>query len=55
MTSYYDYMIGSYHSLPLQIIPDNAEGGYFMTYHGRRMASGTRRVFYSYISPQGEI
>ena len=55
MTSYYDYMIGSYHGLPLQVIPDNAGGGYFMTYHGRRMPSSIRRVFYSYINSQGNI
>lgn len=55
MTSYYDYMIGSYRGLPLQVIPNNAGGGYFMTYHGRRMPSSIRRVFYSYINSQGNI
>jgi len=49
MTSYYDYMIGSYNSLPLQVIPQSAGGGYFMTYHAQRAVTGLRRVFYSYL------
>ncbi|HOH47720.1 MAG TPA: hypothetical protein PLX59_07725, partial [Candidatus Cloacimonadota bacterium] len=43
MTNYYDYMIGSYNSLPLRLIPTSAGGGYFMTFHGKRTPSGTRR------------
>lgn len=55
ITSYYDYMIGSYNGLPLKVIPQSAGGGYFMTYHGRRQASGNRRIFYTYIDAQGNI
>ncbi|MBW6513476.1 MAG: T9SS type A sorting domain-containing protein [Candidatus Syntrophosphaera sp.] len=55
ITNYYDYMIGSYNSLPLRVIPDVAGGGYFMAYHGRRQATATRRVFYSYLDPAGNI
>jgi hypothetical protein len=55
MTSYYDYMIGSYNSLPLRVIPVSAGGGYFMTYHGKRTPTGTRRVFYAHLDAQGNL
>ena len=55
ITNYYDYMIGSYNELPLAVIPDVAGGGYFMTYHGRRQATSTRRVFYTYLDPAGNV
>ena len=55
ITNYYDYMIGSYNELPLLVIPDAAGGGYFMTYHGRRQANSTRRVFYAYLDPAGNV
>ncbi len=55
ITNYYDYMIGSYNEIPLQVIPASQGGGYFMTYHGRRQATATRRVFYSYLDPTGNV
>jgi len=55
INNYYDYMIGSYNGLPLRVIPDVAGGGYFMTYHGRRQPTSTRRVFYSYIDQAGNV
>ncbi len=55
ITNYYDYMIGSYNGLPLRIIPDVAGGGYFMSYHGRRQPTSTRRAFYAYIDAQGNV
>lgn len=55
ITNYYDYMIGSYNEIPLQVIPQSAGGGYFMTYHGRREATATRRVFYSYLDEAGNV
>jgi hypothetical protein len=55
ITNYYDYMIGSYNEIPLQVIPDAAGGGYFMTYHGRRQANSTRRVFYTYMDAMGNV
>jgi hypothetical protein len=55
LMSYYDYMIGSYNDLPIVVQPDPLYGGYFMTFHGQRTATGTRRVFYSYISDDGII
>lgn len=55
LNSYYDYMIGSYNGLPLQVIPDTAGGGYFLTFHGRRQPSATRRVFYAYLDASGNV
>ncbi|MFO8145672.1 MAG: FlgD immunoglobulin-like domain containing protein [Candidatus Syntrophosphaera sp.] len=55
ITNYYDYMIGSYNEIPLQVIPQSAGGGYFMTYHGRRQPTATRRVFYSYLDEAGNV
>ena len=55
LTSYYDYMIGSYNGLPLRSIPQSAGGGYFMTYHGQRTATGQRRAFFAYLDAQGNV
>ncbi len=55
ITNYYDYMIGSYNGLPLRVIPDVAGGGYFMTYHGRRQPTSTRRAFYTYLDASGNV
>ncbi len=49
MTSYYDYMIGSYHSSPVQAVPDQTGAQYFVTYQGKRTPTGNRRVFYSHL------
>lgn len=55
--NYYDYMIGSYNGLPLQVIPQSAGGGYFMTYHGKSQPTtgSTRRMFYTYINAAGDV
>jgi hypothetical protein len=55
MTNFYDYMIGAYNGLPLKVIPEVAGGGYFLTYHGMRTATATRRVFYAYLSTLGDV
>ena len=55
IVNYYDYMVGSYNGLPLRVIPQVAGGGYFMTYHGKREANGTRRSFYTYLDAEGNI
>lgn len=55
MTSYYDYMIGSYNGFPLRTIPASAGGGYLMTYHGKRLPTSTRRAFYAYLMSAGNI
>ena len=49
MTSYFDYMIGSYNGLPLYVVPEEFGGGYFMVYHGRRDLDSPRRIFYTYL------
>ncbi|MCD8481141.1 MAG: T9SS type A sorting domain-containing protein [Candidatus Cloacimonetes bacterium] len=55
MVNYYDYMIGSYNGIPLRVIPSDFDGGYFMTYHGRRTPTGTRRVFYAHLDAMGNL
>ncbi len=55
LLSYYDYMIGGYNDLPMSVQPDPTYGGYFLTFHGKRTATGQRRAFYSYISDNGVI
>ncbi len=55
LTSYYDYMIGGYNDLPMCVEPDPLYGGYFLTFHGKRTATGQRRVFFSYISDNGVV
>lgn len=55
VSNYYDYMIGGYNGIPLQVIPNSAGGGYFATYHARRQATSTRRVFYTYIDAGGNV
>jgi len=53
ITSYYDYMIGSYNSIPMRFVADQFGGGYFMTFHARRQPASQRRVFYTYVDPAG--
>ncbi len=55
MTSYWDYMVGSYNSLPIRTVPQNAGGGYFMTWTGQRQPTGQRRVYYGYVDANGQI
>ncbi len=55
MINYYDYMIGSYNGIPLRVIPEAQGGGYFMTYHGRRTPTGTRRAFYAHLGAAGNL
>ncbi|MCB5287682.1 MAG: T9SS type A sorting domain-containing protein [Candidatus Cloacimonetes bacterium] len=55
LESYYDYMIGSYNSLPLRVIPTAQNGGYFLTFHGKRTPTSTRRTFYAHLSAAGDI
>ncbi len=55
MSSYNDYMIGAYNGLPLRVVPESAGGGYFLSYHGQRTATGQRRVFYSYLNSTGNV
>ena len=55
MVNYYDYMIGSYNGLPIRVIPDQAYPGYFITYHGKRTPTGTRRAFYAHLDASGNL
>ncbi len=55
MTSYWDYMVGSYNGLPLQVVPESAGGGFFMSYTGQRQPTSQRRAFYAYINNAGQI
>jgi hypothetical protein len=55
MNSYYDYMIGSYNNLPLNLIPSSAGGGYFLTWQGRTAPTSDRRSFYGYLDPAGNV
>ena len=55
LTSFSDYMPGSYNGLPMRVIPDVAGGGYFITYHAARSATALRRVFYAYIDANGTV
>jgi hypothetical protein len=54
LTSYWDYMPGSYNGLPLRIRQDGS-GYTFLTYSGQRTATGLRRAFYAVINPAGVI
>ena len=55
MENYYDYMIGSYNGIPIRVMPDTQYPGYFITYHGRRTPTGTRRVFYAHLDASGNL
>ncbi len=55
MTSFYDYMIGSYNGLPLRAIPGEFGGGYFMVYQGRCDPDSTRKVYYTYLDQSGFV
>lgn len=55
LTSYYDYMIGGYNSLPMQIVPDEFGGGVFFTYHAKRTATGIRKSCFSYLNDAGVL
>ncbi len=53
ISSFYDYMPGSYNSLPIQVQPDG--DGLYVVFHGRETAASTRRVYYAYIDGEGTI
>jgi hypothetical protein len=53
--SWYDYMIGGYHNLPMQEIPPQFGGGRVMTYHARRTSNGLRKVYFTYINDLGQM
>lgn len=55
MTSWFDYMIGSYNNLPMQELPSQYGGGRIMTYHARRTSSSLRKVYFTYIDDSGQM
>lgn len=54
-TNYYDYMIGGYNNLALRTVADIHGGGYFAAFHARSTRAGTRRVFWVFISANGDL
>ena len=48
MTSYYDYMPGSYEGFPLQMQTDWG-GGYYLTFFGQASTISTRRQYWAYL------
>ncbi|MBC8312902.1 MAG: hypothetical protein H8E33_01465, partial [Candidatus Cloacimonetes bacterium] len=60
-TTYYDYMPGSYNSLPVRVQPDVSEpyyypaGGVYMIYHGQETSVANRREYYAYINASGNL
>ena len=54
MMNFYDYMPGSYCSIPVRVQPDFA-GGVYIVFHAREASSATRRIYYSYIDEYGYL
>jgi hypothetical protein len=55
MFSYYDYMIGGYNSLPMQIVPSEFGGGAFFTFHAKRTFEDQRGVYFAYMNADGVL
>lgn len=55
ITSYYDYMPGSYNSFPIRLQPADAGNGLYAVFHAREVAGGTRREFYAYLDASGQV
>jgi hypothetical protein len=62
LTSYYDYMPGSYSSIPIRVQPQIPVdpgtwpgGGVYMVYHGQETPTAERRLYYSYIDADGNV
>ncbi len=54
--SYYDYMIGGYHDLPVAEFSPDLGSGRVMAYHARRGSySGLRKVYFSYVDAAGQL
>ncbi|MCB5247401.1 MAG: hypothetical protein LHW57_05200 [Candidatus Cloacimonetes bacterium] len=54
--SYYDYMIGGYHDLPVAEFSPDLNSGRVMVYHARRGSySGLRKVYFSYVDAEGQL
>ncbi|RLC51606.1 MAG: hypothetical protein DRZ79_02505, partial [Candidatus Cloacimonadota bacterium] len=61
ITSYYDYMPGSYNSLPVRVQPQVSQtygydaGGVYMIYHVRETSTSNRREYYTYVAADGSV
>jgi hypothetical protein len=55
ITSYYDYMPGSYNSIPIRIQPELVGGGVYITFHSKETAASTRRIYYAYLDADGSL
>ena len=61
ISTYYDYMPGSYCSLPLRIQPEISTpyslpaGGAYVVFHSTETVSAERRVYYAYIDADGNV
>jgi hypothetical protein len=53
-TNFYDYMPGSYGSLPVRI-QENQDGGIYLVYHAMETAESQKRIYYSYIDAEGNV
>ena len=53
ITSFFDYMPGSYNSYPLRVQSDGE--GMYVVFHARETAASTRRIYYAYIDGDGNV
>ena len=57
ITTYYDYMPGSYNGIPVQVQPQNPGncegGGVYIVYHAQASPTGQRKIHFSYIDNEG--
>ncbi len=54
MTTFYDYMIGSFNSIPIRLQSDEY-GGIYLAFHAKETSKATRRVYYAYIDNYGNL
>ncbi|MFO7896129.1 MAG: T9SS type A sorting domain-containing protein [Candidatus Cloacimonadales bacterium] len=50
LTTYYDYMPGSYNGYPLRIL---ADGSAYAVFHAQETSASNRRIYYSFIESDG--
>ena len=61
MFTYYDYMPGSYNSIPIRIQPEISQpygfpaGGVYIVYQAQEPATANRKVYYSYLDSEGNL
>ena len=61
MTTYYDYMPGSYNGIPICIQPEISQpggyeaGGVYIVFHAKETTDSYRRMYWSYINSEGIV